>query len=87
MLLVRAANGSVCSERCRCSGMIVRKLKFNRINATQRDELHLLPVDQRIEYRLSACFFAFNLLSAATIAPAYLLSLLITFIRIQSRHN
>jgi len=48
--------------------LITKKRKFDPISATLRDELHWLPVRQRIEYKL--CLLAFK--SQRQLAPSYL---------------
>jgi len=51
--------------------LIVRKRKFDHITPTLRDDLHWLPVDKRIEFKL--CLLAFKY--QHQMAPPYLASM------------
>ena len=51
--------------------LIVRKRKFDHITPTLRDNLHWLPVDKRIEFKL--CLVAFK--CQHQMAPPYLASM------------
>lgn len=54
--------------------LITRKRRFDHITATLRDELHWLPVRQRIEFKL--CLLVFKCLRQ--VAPLYLTSMCVT---------
>ena len=51
--------------------LIVRKRKFDHITPTLRDDLHWLPVDKRIEFKL--CLLVFK--CQHQMAPSYLASI------------
>jgi len=51
--------------------LVVRKRKFDRITSTLRDNLHWLPVDKRIEFKL--CLLVFK--CQHQMAPPYLASM------------
>ena len=63
--------------------LIVKKRKFDHITATIRDELHWLPVQQRLDYKL--CHFIYKCLHQS--APSYLSSVCIRVGKVEDRRH
>ena len=63
--------------------LIVKKRKFDQITATIRDELHWLPVQQRLDYKL--CNFIYKCFHHS--APSYLSSVCIRDCEIEGRRT
>ena len=63
--------------------LIVKKRKYDQISATNRDELHWLPVQQRIDYK--PCNFIYKCLHHSV--PSYLLSVCIRVDEIEFRRH